>query len=81
MSLDQLLNRKAAALYLKERGIPTEPSTLAKYATIGGGPAMRKFGRRVLYEPAALATWVAQKLTAPRHSTSDANVSNKQGDR
>jgi hypothetical protein len=69
--LDHLLSRKAAAQSLQDRGIKIESSTLAKYATIGGGPAMRKFGRRVLYEPAALAEWIDEKLTGPRRSTSD----------
>jgi hypothetical protein len=74
MLLDQLLTRKAAAQFIRDRGIPTAPSTLAKYATVGGGPPMRKFGRRVLYEPQALLAWIDAKLAAPRRSTSDLGV-------
>ena len=70
MLAEPLLNRKAAAQFIKDRGIPAEPSTLAKYATVGGGPPMRKFGRRVLYEPQTLMTWIDEKLSAPRRSTS-----------
>lgn len=72
LSLDQFLSRRAAAQFIRDRGIPSEPSTLAKYATVGGGPEMRKFGRRVLYEPKALEAWINEKLSAPRRSTSDA---------
>lgn len=71
MSVDPLLSRRAAAQFIRARGIPSEPSTLAKYATIGGGPSMRKFGRRVLYEPTALSEWIEEKLSGPRRSTSD----------
>lgn len=67
----KFFSRDAAAEYLKARGIPAESSTLAKYATIGGGPEMLKFGRRVLYELEALDEWTAEKLSAPRRSTSD----------
>jgi hypothetical protein len=71
MPYQPLLSRKAAAEFIKDRGVPAEPTTLAKYATVGGGPAMRKFGRRVLYEPNALTEWIEEKLTGPRRSTSD----------
>ncbi len=71
MDLYQYLSRKSAAQYIRDRGIPTEPSTLAKYASVGGGPVSRKFGRRVLYEPQALNEWIDERLSAPRRSTSD----------
>lgn len=71
MSSEPLLNRRAAAERIKGRGIPTEASTLAKLASIGGGPSMRKFGRRVFYEAQALEAWIDEKLTVPRKSTSD----------
>lgn len=67
----KLLGRTAAAEYVRSRDVPLEPSTLAKYATVGGGPEMRKFGRRVLYETQALEAWIEEKLSAPRRSTSD----------
>ena len=37
---------------------------------------MRKFGRRVLYEPQALEAWIDSKLTTPRRSTSDVGDEN-----
>jgi hypothetical protein len=71
MSSQRFLSRKAAAEFIKDQGVFVEPSTLAKYATVGGGPEMRKFGRRVLYEPQALEAWIDSKLTGARRSTSD----------
>ena len=71
ISKERLLNRKAASQLCDDRGIPFAVSTLAKLASVGGGPPMRKFGRRVLYEPEALSAWIDSKLTAPRQSTSD----------
>jgi len=80
MSIDQLLSRRDAAQFIREREIPLEPSTLAKYATVGGGPNMRKFGRRVLYERRALIAWIAEKLGASRRCTSDGTDSRHGGD-
>lgn len=77
----EFLNRRAAAKLMQDRGIPIKVCTLAKYASTGGGPAMRKFGRRVLYESQALDEWIDEKLTMPRRSTSAANNSHKQVER
>ena len=65
------LSRKEAATYLSQEGFPTAMATLEKLASIGGGPAFRKFGRRVIYDPADLLVWAesrARKMT----STSEA---------
>ena len=41
----RLIQRKEAAAYLlNEWGITRTPKTLAKYATVGGGPPFRKDG-------------------------------------
>jgi hypothetical protein len=66
------LRRKAASEYCTARGLPVAPATLAKYATLGGGPEFRKFSRFPVYEPAALDRWIESKLTGSRRSTSDA---------
>jgi hypothetical protein len=68
----RLLSRVEVAEYLAAKGQPVAVATLAKYATIGGGPTFRKFGRRVRYSPDALDTWASNKLSPPRCSTSDA---------
>jgi hypothetical protein len=66
----EFLLRKEAAQYLSDRGLPTSPNTLQKYATVGGGPEYQKFGNRAVYKPTNLDKWAEQKLGAPRSSTS-----------
>ena len=66
------LRRCEASTYLEQRhGLTVAGATLAKFASIGGGPLFAKFGRFPLYEPAALDTWAAEKLGKPRASTSE----------
>lgn len=65
----EFLNRREAASFVQSKGLPCAPSTLAKLATIGGGPHFQKFGRNVVYTPAALDTWVSERLTEPKANT------------
>jgi len=65
------LTRREASEYLKALGYHVEPTTLAKYASIGGGPAYESFGRRPLYTEPALLEWVASRTTGPRRTTSE----------
>ncbi len=67
------LRRCEASTYLEQRhGLTVAVATLAKYATLGGGPAFNLFGRFPMYEPATLDAWAAGKLGRARTSTSDA---------
>jgi len=69
----QYLDRREAAQFLTDQGFRTSHKTLAKLASVGGGPEMHKFGtRRVLYEPAALLAWANARLSPTRRSTSQA---------
>jgi len=75
MRAHRFLRRKAASDYLHEtHGLEWAPSTLAKLAVIGGGPIFQRIGRVPLYAPEDLDAWVASKLSAPMHSTSEATV-------
>jgi hypothetical protein len=65
------LTRREASEYLTERGYSVATSTLAKLATVGGGPIYKSFGRRPLYRPADLLAWVTSRSTGPRRSTSE----------
>lgn len=66
------LRRDAAAEYLgSTHGIPIAKTTLAKLASIGGGPSFQKMGRIVLYPVAELDRWAETKLSTVRRSTSD----------
>jgi hypothetical protein len=66
------LRRNEASDYLFEKyGIKRKPVTLAKYATVGGGPVFRSAGRFPLYDPADLDFWAASITSAPKRSTTD----------
>jgi hypothetical protein len=68
---DRRLSRREAADYLTERGYRTAASTLAKLASVGGGPVFEKFGRRPLYTPGSLLSWVAARSSGPLRNTSE----------
>jgi hypothetical protein len=65
------LSRTEAAEFLTANGYPVAKTTLQKYATVGGGPTYRKFGRRVVYQPEHLLSWAESRLSAPVASTSE----------
>lgn len=69
----KFLSRLEAAEFINSLGLKISPKTLAKFASIGGGPEMRVFGRRVFYEPERLLEWVNSRLSPGRRSTSDPN--------
>jgi len=56
---------------LQKHGIPIATSTLAKLATIGGGPAMQHAGRIPLYHVNDLDAWAGERLSKPARSTSE----------
>ncbi len=68
------LRRKAVAEALTEHGFPTAEATLATKATRGGGPPYQVFGRIPLYRWADALAWAEGRLSAPRLSTSEADV-------
>ena len=66
------LRRTEASRYLKEKwGIDRAPSTLAKLATLGGGPRFQRANRIPLYSPEFLDEWARSILSPPMTSTSD----------
>ena len=65
------MQRREIADFLTEQGYRIAPSTLAKLAVIGGGPAFRKFGSRPIYDPAESLAWARSRTTSRRTSTSD----------
>jgi len=65
------LRRWEAADYLKiVHGIEVAPATLAKWASVGGGPAYQKVNRTPLYPTSELDSWAADKLGDPVRNTS-----------
>ena len=71
VEFEQRLDRRQAAAFLTARGYRTAPATLAKLASIGGGPTFQSFGRKPLYREADLLAWAEARTTGPRRSTSD----------
>lgn len=69
---DVYLDRNQASEYVTRQGLPLAKTTLQKFATVGGGPIYRRFGRRAVYLASDLDAWIASKLSAPRQSTSAA---------
>jgi hypothetical protein len=74
--IESFLARPAAPDYVRKKwGFIVAESTLAKYASTGGGPIFEKFNGRVYYSAANLDRWVAEKRSGPRRSTSEADSS------
>lgn len=68
------LTREHAAEFLTDNGYPTSRLTLAKYASVGGGPVYSRFGPRVYYTPADLLAWAEAKSTGPVNLASEAKA-------
>lgn len=59
----RFLRRSSASRYLSAVwGIDRAPTTLAKLACVGGGPAYLKAGRAPLYRPEDLDAWARRLL-------------------
>lgn len=56
---------------LRKHGIPVARATLAKMATVGGGPAFQHSGRIPLYHVDDLDDWAAERLSKPVRSTAE----------
>lgn len=66
------LTRAEAADYITRMGAKTSKHTLQKFATTGGGPVYRRFGKCALYTRDDLDAWIAERMSAPMRSTSAA---------
>ena len=65
------LRRKLACEYLEMMfGITVAPSTLAKYACVGGGPDFQRINRTPLYPRESLDAWALKKLGPIINNTS-----------
>lgn len=66
------LRRADVPAYMAQtHGIDIAVATLAKLASIGGGPSMEYIGRTPLYAKASLDAWARQRLGTPVNSTSE----------
>ena len=67
------MRRAEASRYLAEvHGIVRSPATLAKYASLGGGPKYELAGKWPLYRPEFLDEYAAAMLSRPVRSTAEA---------
>jgi hypothetical protein len=73
------LGRAEASAFLKDRGYNVATATLAKYASVGGGPEYESFGSRAIYRPSKLLSWAAEKTSRPRRTTSDPKLFDTKG--
>lgn len=71
MNKPRLRRADASAYLLEQHGVTLSPSTLAKLAVLGGGPAFRKDGRYPLYDVTELDRFAAARLGEPMSSTSE----------
>ncbi len=55
------MRRAEAARYLQDRVHAYTAATLAKLATVGGGPQFQRIGRFPVYTADALDAWLASK--------------------
>jgi hypothetical protein len=66
------LRRTEASNYLREKyGISRKPTTLAKLATMGGGPRFQRANRVPLYPEPELDRWAEGLMSPLMSSTSD----------
>lgn len=71
LRVPRLLRKEASEYLAVVYGLRFTPRTLAKYATIGGGPQFQRQGRRVLYPRELLDQWASERLSAILRSTAD----------
>jgi hypothetical protein len=66
------MRRTDAARYIRETyAIPCAPATLAKYASVGGGPAYKRAGKFPIYARDDLDAWAKSRLSERISSTSE----------
>jgi hypothetical protein len=64
-----LTTLQAANFLSDQNGFPIAARTLTKFRVIGGGPAFRRFGRLVIYDPNDLLDWASRRLSTRLAST------------
>lgn len=67
----RLRRREASEYLLIVHGLPVAVATLAKLASVGGGPAYNKCNATPLYPIAELDSWALQRLGQVVRSTSE----------
>lgn len=64
--------RTAAAKYIENKtGAPCSPATLARLASVGGGPKFQKIGHVPVYSDEDLDAWIASRTSEKVASTAE----------
>jgi len=66
--MTQLLTRKLAGSYLRDRGVRSSQATLTRLAMVGDGPQYTLIGRTAYYKPEWLDEWLESQITPRSHS-------------
>ncbi len=74
---DTLLTRRQAAAALTAAGYPTAPATLARKASVGGGPVYRLYSSRVVYRWGDLVAWARSRMSPPVRSTAELDTARR----
>lgn len=69
--MDKYLRRDQAAEYLQSRFGAYTVETLAKLASVGGGPKFRRLGRFPVYTEIDLDNWAISRMSRVVSSTSE----------
>jgi hypothetical protein len=73
---DRPIDSQAASTHCAELGFPVAKATLAKYRTVGGGPAFLRYGRRIFYRPSSLNAWVGGRVRELRNTSERDELNN-----
>lgn len=74
LDLEARLTRQQTAAALTEAGFPTTDKTFSTKASRGGGPPYELWCGRATYQWGKSLSWAQNRLSAPRRSTSEADV-------
>jgi hypothetical protein len=74
LKADAYLTRGELAQALTASGFPVARGTLAKKASVGGGPTFQKFGRRPVYQWGDALSWARAQLGPRVTCTSELRV-------
>ncbi|MET4698378.1 hypothetical protein ABIE65_001395 [Constrictibacter sp. MBR-5] len=73
------LRRTEAAEYAEiVHGIPIAPATLARLASVGGGPPVERFGRTVFYRRTDLDQWIDGRIVREEQHTRETTSKERQ---
>ncbi len=80
MEHQKYMSREKVAEYVTSFGLPLTKGTLQKWATVGGGPPYKRFGRSTVYLKEDVDAWIKRKLNQPANKYRPEDDSGEFGD-